>query len=302
MSRRDWLPAYLALVLVWGCSFMFNELALRSFSPIAVAFGRISLGALTLVVVLVAMRQPIRLQRSELKDLVVVAAILTAVPFTLIAFAQTRVTSILAGLLNATTPLWVAVFVAVLIPLERATRQQGLGLLLGFVGIGVLLGVWDVDTLDMVGILAMLGATACYGFGTAWMRWRLAGSSLSGASLSAVQLVLATALVLPVLPLGGAPSEIRPESVLALIGLGALGAGLAYVLFWRVVRTAGPTIAATVTYLIPLVSTTLGIVVLGEQLTWNQPVGGIIALVGVALAQGIIGAGRSLRAGHSPGR
>ena len=302
MSRRDWLPAYLALVLVWGCSFMCNELALRSFSPIAVAFGRISLGALTLVVVLVAMRQPIRLQRSELKDLVVVAAILTAVPFTLIAFAQTRVTSILAGLLNATTPLWVAVFVAVLIPLERATRQQGLGLLLGFVGIGVLLGVWDVDTLDMVGILAMLGATACYGFGTAWMRWRLAGSSLSGASLSAVQLVLATALVLPVLPLGGAPSEIRPESVLALIGLGALGAGLAYVLFWRVVRTAGPTIAATVTYLIPLVSTTLGIVVLGEQLTWNQPVGGIIALVGVALAQGIIGAGRSLRAGHSPGR
>ena len=73
-------------------------------------------------------------------------------------------------------------------------------------------------------------------------------------------------------------------------------------LFWRVVRTAGPTIAATVTYLIPLVSTTLGIVVLGEQLTWNQPVGGAIALVGVALAQGIIGAGRSLRADHSPGR
>jgi len=302
VSRRDWLPAYLALVLVWGCSFMFNELALRSFSPIAVAFGRISLGALTLVVVLLAMRRPIRLPRSELKDLVVVAAIITAVPFTLIAFAQTRVTSILAGLLNATTPLWVAVFVAVLIPLERATRQQGLGLLLGFVGIGVLLGVWDVDTLDMVGVLAMLGATACYGFGTAWMRWRLAGSSLSGASLSAVQLVLATALVLPVLPLGGAPSEIRPESVLALIGLGALGAGLAYVLFWRVVRTAGPTIAATVTYLIPLVSTTLGIVVLGEQLTWNQPVGGAVALVGVALAQGIIGAGRPIRADHSPGR
>jgi drug/metabolite transporter (DMT)-like permease len=114
--------------------------------------------------------------------------------------------------------------------------------------------------------------------------------------------MLATAIVLPVVPLGGAPSEIRAESVLALIGLGALGAGLAYVLFWRVVRTAGPTIAATVTYLIPLVSTTLGIVVLGEELTWNQPVGGMIALVGVALAQGIIGAGRSIRAGHSPGR
>jgi len=292
VSRRAWLPAYLGLVLIWGCSFLFNELALRSFSAIAVAFGRISLGALTLVVVMAAMRQRVRLERSQLIDLVIVAAILTALPFALIAFAQTRVTSILAGLLNATTPLWVAIFVALLIPLERATRQQGLGLLLGFIGIGVLLGVWNAEALDLVGVLAMLGATACYGFGTAWMRWRLAGSALSGASLSAVQLVIATALLLPVVPLGGAPESVSPESVLALLGLGVFGAGLAYVLFWRVVRTAGPTIAATVTYLIPLVSTTLGIVVLGEELTWNQPVGGAIALVGVAMAQGLLGGRR----------
>lgn len=294
-----WLPAYLALVVVWGCSFLFNELALRSFSPLAVAFGRISLGALTLVVVLIAMRQPVRLQRSELADLVMVAAILTAVPFALIAFAQTRVTSILAGLLNATTPLWVAIFVAVLIPLERATRQQGIGLLIGFGGIAVLLGAWDVEALDLVGVMAMLGATACYGFGTAWMRWRLADSSLSGASLSVVQLAIATALLLPVLPLGGAPGEVRPESVLALIGLGSLGAGLAYVLFWRVVRTAGPTIAATVTYLIPLVSTSLGVSVLGEELTWNQPVGGFVALLGVAMAQGLLASRRAPAPGEA---
>ena len=288
MTRRAWLPSYLTLVLIWGCSFLFNELALRSFSAIAVAFGRISLGALTLVIVLLAMRQRVHLQRSQLVDLVIVAGILTALPFALIAFAQTRVTSILAGLLNATTPLWVAIFVALIIPAERATRQQGLGLALGFVGIGVLLGVWNVEALDLLGVLAMLGATACYGFGTAWMRWRLADSSLSGASLSAVQLVIATALLLPVVPLGGAPTSVSVESVLALLGLGVFGAGLAYVLFWRVVRTAGPTIAATVTYLIPLVSTTLGIVVLGEELTWNQPVGGAVALVGVALAQGLL--------------
>jgi drug/metabolite transporter (DMT)-like permease len=292
VSRRGWLPSYLGLVLIWGCSFLLNELALRSFSPLAVAFGRISLGAVTLVAVLIALRQPVRLQRSQLVDLVVLAAVVTAVPFALIAFAQTRVTSILAGLLNATTPLWVAIFVALLIPLERATRQQGLGLLLGFAGIGVLLGVWDIEALDLIGVLAMLAATACYGFGTAWMRWRLADSALSGASLSATQLVIATAVLLPVLPLGGAPEQVLIESVVALVVLGALGAGLAYVLFWRVIRVAGPTVAATVTYLIPLVSTTLGVLVLGEQLTWNQPVGGAIALVGVALAQGLIGARR----------
>ena len=296
MSRRLWLPSYLGLVLIWGCSFLFNEWALRSFSPLAVAFGRISLGALTLVVVLVALRQPVRLQRSQLLDLVVVAAVLTAVPFVLIAFAQTRVTSILAGLLNATTPLWVAIFVALLIPVERASQRQVVGLLVGFAGIAVLLGVWDVEALDVPGTLAMLGATACYGMGTAWMRWRLADTPLSGASLSAVQLVIASALLLPLVPLGGAPGEIRPESVVALLGLGIFGAGVAYVLFWRVIRTAGPTIAATVTYLIPLVSTTLGILVLGEPLSWNEPVGGAIALVGVALAQGLLGSRNRARA------
>jgi drug/metabolite transporter (DMT)-like permease len=289
VSRRTWLPAYLGLVLIWGCSFLFNEWALRSFSPLAVAFGRVVLGALTLAAVLLVLRQPVRLQRSQLVDLVVIAAVLTAIPFVLIAFAQTRVTSILAGLLNGTTPLWVAIFVALLIPAERATRRQLVGLLIGFAGIGVLLGVWNLDELDGIGALAMLGATACYGLGTAWMRWRLTGTELSGASLGAVQLVLATALLLPVLPLGGPPGEIVPEAVVALVGLGVLGAGVAYVLFWRVVRIAGPTIAATVTYLIPLVSTTLGILVLGEPLTWNEPVGGVIALVGVALAQGLLG-------------
>lgn len=289
MSRRGWLAPYLGLVLIWGCSFLFNELALRSFSPLAVAFGRTSLGAVTLVAVLVLLRQRVRLERSQLIDLVIVAAVITAVPFVLIAFAQTRVTSILAGLLNSTTPLWVAVFVALIIPAERATRAQLTGLAVGFAGMAVLLGVWNVDALDLPGILAMLGATACYGLGTAWMRWRLAGSALSGASLSGVQLIIATAILLPVVSVGGAPDVVLLESVLALVGLGVFGAGLAYVLFWRVVRSAGPTIAATVTYLIPLVSTTLGIVVLGEALTWNQPVGGVITLVGVALAQGLIG-------------
>lgn len=288
MTRRAWLPSYLALVVIWGCSFLLNELALRSFSAIGVAFGRISLGALTMVLVLLATRQRVRLARSQVVDLLIIAAVLVAVPFVLIAFAQTRITSILAGLLNGTTPLWAAAFVAAIIPAERATRQQLVGLLLGFLGIGVLLGVWNSAALDLPGVLAMLAATACYGFGTAWMRHRLAGSSLSGASLSAVQTLIASALLLPLLPVGGPPEAIRPESVLSLVGLGVFGTGVAYVLFWRVVRGAGPTIAATVTYLIPLVSTTLGIVALGEPLYWYQPVGGTIVLVGVALAQGLV--------------
>jgi drug/metabolite transporter (DMT)-like permease len=288
VSRRGWLPSYVALVVFWGCSFLFNEWALRSFSPLAVAFGRIALGMLTLGVVLLVMRAPVRLDRREIGHLLVVAAALTAIPFALIAFAQTRVTSILAGLLNATTPLWTALVVWMLIPAERSDRRQLVGLGVGFAGIGVLLGVWDAQAIDAVGALAVLVATACYGFGTVWVRRSFTHSTLSGASLSFVQLVLASALLLPLVPLGGAPGAIQPESVVALLGLGVLGTGLAYVLFWRVVRGAGATVAATVTYLIPLVSTTLGVAVLGEPLTWNEPVGGVIVLLGVALAQGLL--------------
>jgi drug/metabolite transporter (DMT)-like permease len=293
VSRRGWLPAYLTLVVFWGCSFLFNEWALRSFSPLAVAFGRIALGMLTLGLLLLLARQRVQLRRSDVVDLLVVAAVLTAIPFALIAFAQTRVTSILAGLLNATTPLWTAVAVGLLIPSERPDRRQLVGLGVGFAGIAVLLGVWDLQALDTLGALAMLLATACYGLGTVWVRRSFTGSNLSGASLSFVQLVFASVLVLPFVPLGGAPGAIEPESVLALVGLGVFGTGLAYVLFWRVVRTAGATVAATVTYLIPLVSTTLGILVLGEPLSWNEPVGGVIVLLGVALAQGLLGTRRA---------
>jgi drug/metabolite transporter (DMT)-like permease len=293
VSARRWLPSYLALVLFWGCSFLFNEWALRSFSPVAVAFGRIALGGVTVGVVVLARRLPVRLHRAQVLDLLVLAAFLTAVPFALIALAQTRVTSILAGLLNATTPLWTAMAVVVLLPQERGTRRQTAGLLLGFVGIAILLGVWDLDGLDAVGALAMIAATACYGFGTAWMRARFTSSDLSGASLSFVQVAMAGLLLAPLLPLGGAPQQVLPESVVALVGLGVLGTGVAYVLFWRVVRAAGATTGATITYLIPLVSTALGIVVLGEPLTWNEPVGGLVVLLGVALAQGLLGRPRS---------
>jgi drug/metabolite transporter (DMT)-like permease len=292
VSSRRWVPSYVALVFFWGCSFLFNEWALRSFTPLQVAFGRIALGAVTVGAVVLVMRVPVRLHRAQVVDLLVLATFMTAVPFALIAFAQTRVTSILAGLLNATTPLWTAVAVALLLPLERGTRRQVLGLVIGFAGIAVLLGVWDLDALDGLGALAMIAATACYGFGTAWMRARFTSSDLSGAALSFVQVTFAALLLLPLVPVGGAPTQVLPESVVALVALGVLGTGIAYVLFWRVVRSAGATTGATVTYLIPLVSTALGIAVLGEPLTWNEPVGGLVVLLGVALAQGLLGGAR----------
>ncbi len=284
-DRRAWLPAYLSLAFIWGCSFLLNEIALRAFGPTQVAFGRLAFGALTLAVVVLLQRSRVRLAQPFWLPMLGVALVLSAVPFVLIAFAQTRLTSILAGLMNATTPLWAVLFVAVLVPTARATRGQVLGVLTGFLGIAVLLGVWDVGGIDLVGAAAMLAATACYGFGTVLMQRFLAPSGLPGTTLSFLQLTLASLFLLPLAPVGGAPDGPVLASVLAMVGLGALGSGLAYVLFWRVIRSAGATIGATVTYLVPLVSTTLGVLVLGEPLTWYQLAGGAIVLSGVAITQ-----------------
>lgn len=286
----DWQSAYAALVLIWGFSFMFNAIALRVLGPVQVATVRIGLGALTMILVVAVLRQRPKLGRGEWKHILVLAATMSALPFLLIAFAQTRITSILAGMLNATTPLWAVVFVALLIPTERANRRQLTGVLIGLVGLLVLLGAWRLSEVDWIGATAMLAATACYGFSTAWSRLRLAASNLSGVSLSTVQLILATLLLIPFALLTLPGNTVPPDAELAmpaiaLLCLGVFGTGLAYVLMWRVLRTGGAVVAATVTYAIPVVSTAAGLLLLGEPLQWFQPVGAAIVLAGVALTQ-----------------
>lgn len=291
---RGWLGPYLTLAVLWGCSFLFIAIALRTFAPTQVAFGRILVGFLLLAAVLLVRREKPRLDRSRWGDMVLVGTVMTAIPFVLFALAEQRVSSVLAGLVNATTPLWTAVFVAVLLPQERPDRVQLAGLALGFAGISVLLGVWDAGAIDLVGGLMALGATFCYGLGNAWSRRRLTGTGLSPVGVPAMQLAVGTLVVLPFAvstPLAG---PVAPGPALALLALGLGGTGLAYVLYWRVLEVAGATVTASVTYVIPLVSTTLGVLILDEGLSWYEPVGGAVVLAGVALTQW--GAARRRRA------
>lgn len=284
-ATRGWLGPYLVLVLLWWCSFLFIAIALRSFAPTQVAFGRILIGFSLLVVILVVRRERVRISRARLVDLMIVGAVMTAGPFVLFALAEQRVSSVLAGLVNATTPLFTAMFVAILIPHERPDRVQLVGIGVGFAGIAVLLGVWNSGAFDVLGALMLVGATLCYGFGNAWSRRRLTGIGLSPVTLPAVQLAVGTVLLAPFAlssPLV-APVAVGPALALAALGLG--GTGLAFLLYWRVMEVAGATVTASVTYVIPLVSTTLGVLVLHEHLHWYEPVGGVVVLAGVALTQ-----------------
>ena len=282
---RSWLPAFVVMTLLWGFSFYFIALSLRSFAPAQVAFGRVLVGALLLLAVLAVRRVRPQLSRRQWLDIAVVGVALCAAPFLLNSTAQIYVTSVLAGLLNATMPLFTAVFIAILIPRERSDLRGVVGLLIGFIGIAVLLGVWQVGSSSVLGAGLILGATVCYGFGTTYTRLRFSHTHVAPLVLPALQLVCATVVLVPFVAVAPRPTTLAWGPALALLGLGLGCTGFAYVLFWRVIGIAGATVAASSTYLIPLVSTTLGVLALHESLAWYEPVGGAIVLLGVALTQ-----------------
>jgi drug/metabolite transporter (DMT)-like permease len=181
-------------------------------------------------------------------------------------------------------------------PEEHPNAAKTAGLALGFTGVLLLLGPWrSLGGGELQGQLACAGAALCYGLAFLYTRRHLAGRPEGGIALSAAQLLCATAMLAPALPLTGAPTvHIGLKGLGSLLALGVLGSGVAYTFNYAIVRAAGATVASTVTYLIPVFSTLLGVLVLGETLTWNEPVGAVVLLLGIALSQGrlrIAGAG-----------
>lgn len=290
----SWLPYWWVLAVIWGSSFFLIKQGLDSFAPLQITFGRVLFGFLAVVVVIVAQRGHLP-KFGPVWGHVAFAGVMTnVIPFTLFGWAETRVSSVLAGLFNAATPLFTALFALAIVPAERLTRQRVLGLFIGFAGVLVVMGVWRGLSGDLAGSLACLGATMCYGIGVPWTRRFLAHRPEGGPSLMGAQL-LCSSVIMAVLCLVWAPvpTAVSWSAVVSVIVLGALATGLAFIWMFRIIAIAGSVASASVTYATPLVSTFLGIVLLGESLTWNEPVGAAIVLVGAALVQGLI---RSRRA------
>ncbi|GAA1748615.1 DMT family transporter [Luedemannella helvata] len=290
-DARAWLPAYATLALLWGASFLFIKVAVEGgVAPIYLTLGRCAAGALVLVVLLAVTRDRLPRDPRLWGHLALLAFIGNVVPFTLFGYGEQRVSSILAGIWNGTTPLMVLLVVLLFMPSERPTRERILGLVVGFVGVLVVLGVWrDVGGGELTGQLMCFGAAACYGFAIPYTKKIMNGRSESGLALAGGQLVAATAQLLVIAPLlAGAPptgSTLTPKVIASVVALGALGTGVAFALNFRVIRLAGTTTASTVTYVVPLIATVIGIVVLAEHLSWYEPVGALIVLAGVALSQ-----------------
>jgi drug/metabolite transporter (DMT)-like permease len=300
-----WRVQFLLLSATWGSSFLFIKVLDRHWPALWVAFGRVALGTATLLLLTALRRERLAFDRRTWLHLLVVAALFNAVPFALFAFGEKHVASIVAGLWNATAPLWVIVFALAAFPEEHPSRRRIVGLIVGFAGVAVLLGPWrGLRGSELQGQLACAGAGVCYGLAWLYTRRHLAGRQSSGIALSAGQLLCAVAILGVTLPFAAPPTtHIGLDGLASLLTLGILGTGVAYLFNYAIIRAAGATTAATVTYVVPLFSTLLGITVLSEPVAWNQPVGAVILLLGIGLSQGALSAAaRAVGGSGSPRR
>ncbi|MFI8291274.1 DMT family transporter [Streptomyces sp. NPDC085614] len=283
----NWRVRFGVLALIWGFSFLFIKVGTEGFAPFQVTFGRLLFGTVVLAVAIAVKRERLPRGARTWGHLAVAAFLLNALPFSLFAYAELTIPSTLAGICNATTPLWGMVLSMVALSEDRPTRVRAAGLGIGFVGVLTVLGAWQgFSGLDVTGTALALLASASYAVGWIYVRRTLAGTGVSHLSLAGSQVALGTLQLAVVTPLfTSLPTSVELLPLLAVIALGALGTGYAMLLQYGVVDEVGPTTAAMVTYFIPVIATAAGVALLDEQLTWNTPVGAVIVLAGAALTQ-----------------
>ncbi|MFI9162347.1 DMT family transporter [Kitasatospora aureofaciens] len=286
------------LALFWGSGFLWIRIALQhGLTPVQITVLRAALGAAVLLLLACSARQRLPRGGALWRRLAVAAFFCNALPFLLTAYGERSVGSGTAGVLHATTPLWslligLALGTARTTGTDRTTPLRLSGLLLGFAGVLLILAPWrESGGISTSGAIALLGAAASYAVAFAYMARALAGTGTAPLALSAAQLTAAAGLSAVALPAGGPLNPFSgfsgadPLGLAAVTVLGVACTGLTFHLNYRLIATEGPTSAATVGYLLPVVSTVLGALVLGERLTVRAVAGTAVVLAGVFLVK-----------------
>lgn len=274
------------LALLWGSTFLWIKVALEALSPVQVTLARCVLGAGTLLVLCRTARRRLPRGRATWRALFVAAFFCNALPFAMFSIGEQTVDSGVAGVLNATTPLW-SLLIGMAVGAERGVRAIRLGgLLLGFAGVVLIFAPWQRTGHVGWAALAIVAAAASYAVGFAVMGRTLVGKGFATISLSAAQLVAATAWSALTLPAGGlTPVHFAWTGIAAVVILGIFATGVTFHLTFRIIADEGATSAATVGYLLPVVSVGLGAIVLGEPFSIRIAAGMVVVLIGVGMTR-----------------
>jgi drug/metabolite transporter (DMT)-like permease len=284
----------LALSAIWGSSFMFIKVGVRELEPSTLVAGRLVLAALTLVVIVTA-RMPLRRASGQVREhlgaFLFVALLNSVVPFWLLAWGETKIDSGLAALLQACAPLFTALLAFFFVRSERVSGDRLIGLLVGFGGVALLVGA--VPSGNVLAALAVVATGFCY-----------AASSLAGGrylrEVPAARIALGTSGIAAIisLPFGLAqlPSSVPSWKVIgSVVMLGVVGLGVAYVLYFALITTAGASRAILVTYLVPPAALFYGATILDESFSLTDIAGLALILAGVSLGTGVAASRRRRR-------
>lgn len=287
MNRRDW-SLLLALSVLWGGAFFFLAVALRELPPITIMLLRVALGAIPLLVVLALGGQRLPGGGRVWAMFVILGLLNNALPFVLYGFAQLRIESGLASILNATTPLWGVLIAHLFTRDEKATPGKIAGVLLGFGGVAVMIGANAGLGGEALAILMCLAATLSYAFAAVYAR-RFAPLGIAPLAVATGSLIGATALLLPASLVFEHPWTLAmpgPGTWGAVAGSALICTSLAYWLYFRLLESAGATNALLVTFLIPVTAILLGAVFLGETLEPRHYAGMALIALGLAAIDG----------------
>lgn len=287
-SMTDW-ALLLALVAMWGSSFMFNRIAVASLPPWTVVAGRIGFAAVVLVVIVHALGKRLPAPGRAWLPFVVIAVIGNVIPFYLITWGQQVVESALAGILMAVMPLATLVLAHFLVEGDRMTRHRAAGFAIGFAGVVLLLGPAALtgmggEALRIVSQLAVLGGALCYALQSVLTRLIIKGDILVAA---AATMIVASLIVVPLALWLEQPWLLAPRggSVAAVAWLGMGPTALATILYFMLIRSAGPTFMSLVNYLSPGVALLLGLWVMGETPSATAYFGLALILTGIAVTR-----------------
>ncbi len=283
MGPTEWL-LLLALAFVWGGSFFFGQVALDELPPLSVLMARVGIAALALNLVLVATGQRLSGYWRWWGAFLIMGLINNLIPFGLILWGQTHIASGLASILNATTPLFTVLLAHGLTRDEKLNGAKLIGVAAGLLGVAVMIGMEAFQGFGdhVAGEIAVLGAAFSYGLATIWgRRFR----DLPPTVTATGQVTCSTLMALPLFLIVDQPWTLPapgPITWASLIGLSLISTALAYFLYFRILKVAGASNLALVTFLIPVFAIALGVGILGEILAWRHVAG--MGLIGLGLA------------------
>ncbi len=290
-SRLDWL-IFLALGFFWGSSYLFIKIGVdNGLQPFTLIMFRLLIGFVLLATVVMIARQSLPRDPRMYGHLFVMGVINIAIPFSLITYAEQAVDLSIAAVINGAVPLFVIVIAALFLKGETITLNRIAGLIVGFLGVAVLVGLdtADLGSANTLGELALIGATISYAVGNVYAKAHVHGLRPMIPALFQVffgLVVTGTLAFLTEHPLAVVPA---PNAILAVVWLGVLGSGLAYLCYFRILQDWGATRASMVAYLLPVVGIVLGAIVLREPMTINTLFGTLLVIGGIALVNARFG-------------